>query len=119
MYRGKRIEDSRCHKLGDDNEAVYKRRENENNNLNICDIINENLLLIAAKNGNLETVKFLLSKNVNVNHMNALGDTASDIAWTYKHLDTLIELLENDAPFPRTFIEGKLNQNSILLNSKS
>lgn len=108
MSRKRRKNSSGSRQFSDDNKASLSKWEDEEKSFNRRSKNNENLLMIEVENGNLEIVKFLLSKNANVNHLNAFGETASDVAWKNQHFGILIELLKNDAPYPKSFIEGQV-----------
>jgi len=62
-----------------------------------------NFLMLACKYDNVKAVKFLLGCGLNVNQKDGQKFTASDHAWDNGNLKCLIELLNADAPFPKSF----------------
>lgn len=86
--------------LAKDFASFRKIFEENQDGLNIdqpCNFREETLLDIATKNGSTEFVKFLLSKNANVNRINTLHNRAPiHFAIDNRHLDTLMALLEHD-----------------------
>lgn len=62
-----------------------------------------NLLMIAAKSGKIEIVKFLLDCGLRINLKTKAGETAADFAWTEKHFEILFHLLNADSLFPQNF----------------
>ena len=58
---------------------------------------NNTLLIIAAQNGNLKILKFLIAKGANPNHQNDTGQTAAHFANEYKFFEVSTWLFENGA----------------------
>jgi hypothetical protein len=65
---------------------------------------NNSLLIIAAQNGNIKILKYLVSKGANPNHQTDTGQTAAHFAVEYKFFDISTWLFENGA---KDFIENK------------
>ena len=58
---------------------------------------NNTLLIIAAQNGNLKILKYLIAKGANPNHQNDTGQTAAHFANEYKFFEVSTWLFENGA----------------------
>jgi ankyrin repeat protein len=80
-------------------------------NINNTNNDNENALIIASKNGNLEVIDLLLSRQIDFNHVKNNGDSALTIACKQQNLEIVNRLLaiegidvdpvnnEGDTPF--------------------
>lgn len=63
-------------------------------NLNDYDYDGRTPLSVAASDGNIEAVKYLVRHGANLHHRDARGNSALDDARRYKHTD-VIEFLES------------------------
>lgn len=61
------------------------------------------LLMTAAKTGKSEFIPFLVVCGLNVNLLNESDQTASDIAFENQNYEVLLQLLDNDSPYPFEF----------------
>lgn len=71
--------------------------------LSQCTLNKNSLLMIASENGKHDIVDFLTSCDLDVNQMNDYGETASDLAVKSGNFGILLKLLQNDAPYPKSF----------------
>ena len=60
-----------------------------------------NLFMVAAKSGKVEIVKFLIDCGLDINLKTKAEQTAADFAWTGKHFEVLLHLVNADSLFPQ------------------